>query len=298
MKILGIDIGGTTIKAAIVLENGTIQFKMTLPTSNNLLGQVLETISAFESKCSFDAIGIGAAGRVDPANGSVVLATDNLSNWSGVPLRQLLEERTGLKIFVINDSNAAAYGEWILNHGRTASFVMITVGTGLGGGVVVEGKLLLGKRGEAGEFGHIVIHPGGRKCNCGKCGCAEQYASMKCIHTAVLRRARRDIGRTELIQDFVRKDPDVTEAVSEILSDLALLIDSVFLVLDPDIVAIGGGISELGETLIDMLQKEIAPMARASLYSEEDVILASSRNDAGIVGAALYALDNMRSHPS
>lgn len=295
MLALGIDIGGTMIKTALVSETGELSEKKVQPTSRELKAQLIELIGERVAKKNVDAVGIGTAGRVDPATGSVNLATDNLTDWSGTPLKRLVEETMGISTSVLNDANAAALGEWFVNYPSVETLAMVTVGTGLGGGVVINGAPLLGKRGEAAEFGHTTLHPGGRICNCGKFGCAEQYVSMKLLHRLVEETGGRKIDRAELIEKYNAGNEFVASAVSAMTRDLAIVIDSIFLNFDPEITVVGGGISELGEKFIQELRREVSVCSKSSLYSPDDVVLAASGNDAGIIGAAVFGLKNIKS---
>jgi len=290
MLALGIDIGGTMIKTAIVDSNGTLSEKRLFPTAINLKDQLLEIAKEELAAHKVEAIGIGTAGRVDPITGNVNLATSNLANWTGVPVKTLIQEKTGVVTTVLNDSSAAAFGEWFCNYRRVGTLVMLTVGSGLGGGIVINGSPLLGKRGEAAEFGHIIIHPGGKPCNCGKEGCAEQYVSMRLIHSLVAAAAGQEMDRATLIEQYLNGNPVVEEAVSTVTGDLAIVVDSVFLSLDPDIVVVGGGVCELGKRFLNSLREELSVLSRSSLYTEEDVVLSLSGNDAGTIGAAVYAM--------
>ncbi|RLL82538.1 ROK family protein [Mesotoga sp. BH458_6_3_2_1] len=290
MLALGIDIGGTMIKTAIVDSNGTLSEKRLFPTSIDLKDQLLEIVREELAAHKVEAIGIGTAGRIDPVTGNVNLATSNLANWTGVPVKTLIQENTGVVTAVLNDSSAAAFGEWFCNYRRAETLVMITVGSGLGGGIVINGSPLLGKRGEAAEFGHIIIHRGGKPCNCGKEGCAEQYISMRLIHSLVAAAAGQEMDRATLIEQYLSGNPVVEEAVSTVTGDLAIVVDSVFLSLDPDLVVVGGGVCELGKRFLNSLREELSVLSRSSLYTEEDVVLSLSGNDAGIIGAAVYAM--------
>jgi len=290
MRALGIDIGGTMIKTAIVDENGVISEKKLYPTQRKLREQLLQIVKEELAVSNPEAIGIGTAGRVDPLTGEVNLATDNLTGWTGVPLKSFIQEETGVVTAVLNDANAAALGEWFSNHRRTETLVMLTVGTGLGGGVVINGVPLLGKRGEAAEFGHVVLHPGGRRCNCGKAGCAEQYVSMRLIHRLVTEVTGRELDRATLVEQYMSGDPIVEKAVDTVAGDLAIVIDSNFLSFDPETVVIGGGICELGDRFLLSLREKLVAPSQLSLYSPEDVVLSLSRNDSGIIGAAIFAM--------
>lgn len=290
MFALGIDIGGTMIKTGVVDSSGALSQKRLYATSLDLKEQLMEIVQEELTSNKLDAIGIGTAGRVDPITGCVSLATANLANWTGMPLKSLIEEKTGVHTAVLNDANAAALGEWFCNYPHTETLVMLTVGTGLGGGVIINGEPLLGKRGEAGEFGHVTLHPGGKPCNCGKTGCAEEYISMRLIHSLAAAAAGHEMTRATLIEQYLNGNPVVEKAVNTVADDLAIMIDSVFLSFDPDVVVVGGGVCELGTRFLETLREELAPLSRSSLYTPDDVVLSLSGNDAGIIGAAVYAI--------
>ncbi|ACR79876.1 MULTISPECIES: ROK family protein [Kosmotoga] len=290
MKALGIDIGGTTIKAGIIDETGNLLLRKIVPTNRSLMEQLKEIIRTLMKNGNISCIGIGSAGRIDPQTGHVRFATTNLSNWSDVPLKTVIEDSFHLPTVVINDANAAAFGEWFLHYRDTSSLVLLTIGTGLGGGIVINGRLVEGERGEAGEIGHVILHSDGKQCNCGKKGCAEQYISMRIIHEKVASSKGKSLDRFELIKAFNEKDPEVIKAVEEVCSDLAQVVDWIFNFIDPENVIVGGGIAELGEDFLKILRSKLAPYAKHSLYEPSNIKLAKTGNDAGIIGAALYSM--------
>lgn len=291
MIALGIDIGGTMIKTGIVDSSGSLSEKRLYETTGDLKNQILKIVHESRRTHRLEAIGIGTAGRVNPVTGSISLATSNLTNWSGVPIKRLVEKETGISTCVLNDANAAAFGEWFCNYPHLETLVMLTVGTGLGGGVVIGGRPLLGKRGEAAEFGHVIIHPGGKSCNCGKKGCAEQYVSMRLVHSLAAAAAGHEMDRATLIEQYLNGNPVVDEAVNTVAGDLAIVVDSVFLTFDPDLLVVGGGVCELGVKFLECLREKVEFLSRSSLYTQNEVVLSSSGNDAGIIGAALYAMN-------
>lgn len=294
MNSLGIDIGGTTIKAGIVNENGKILWKEVIPTGKDLMNQLFNIIDAALKKGRVDCIGIGSAGKIEPETGVVKYATSNLSEWTGVPIKEAIEERLEIKTTVINDADAAAFGEWFIFHSEKPSVVLLTVGTGLGSGFIINRQLIQGKRGGAGDAGHIVLNETGKQCNCGKKGCAEQYVSMRVLHRLVADSKNEELDRFELISCFKNGDKETTEAVRIVSHYLARTIDTVFYLVDPDIVVIGGGICELGEEFLKILREEVKKCAINALYTPEDVCLAKSGNDAGIVGAAMFAIKKIK----
>lgn len=285
--ILALDIGGTAIKAGLILNKTIINNRLELIKNFNPMQIVSKLVEEFLSAgFEIEAIAVATAGRVDVEKGIVVYASPNIPNWTGTPLKKILSERYGLPCFVLNDARAAALGEARVR--GVENLVMLTIGTGLGGGIVLNGKLVHGHQYEAGEIGHTILKPGGRICNCGKKGCAEQYISMRVLH-----RYCRIRNRKELIQKFQEKDELVLAGLERMCEDLAVLIDKIFLTIDPQIVVIGGGFSELGPEALEVLRRKIEPYSSKSLYEPSQIEISLLKNDAGIVGAALYAEENL-----
>lgn len=284
--ILGVDIGGTTIKIGILADH-TLTNKIVHLTNKQPLSVLIKLLdSILLERSDIKAIAIATAGRVDIQTGIIVYASPNIPNWTGTPLKKILSERYGLPCFVLNDAQAAALGEARVR--GIENLVMLTVGTGLGGGVVLNGNLVHGYRHEAGEVGHTILKPKGRVCNCGKRGCAEQYISMRVLHKYCKIR-----NRNELIRRFQEKDESVISGLERMCEDLAVLIDKIFLTIDPQIVVVGGGFSELGPGVLDVLRSKVEPYSSKSLYEPSQIEISLLKNDAGILGAAFYAEENL-----
>jgi glucokinase len=288
-KIIGIDIGGTTVKGAIY-DNGILVDKIVRKTSKtNPLDTAMQIIyQLLTNNKKIAAIGIATAGRVNSNTGEILYATPNLKNWTGRNIKKEVETTLGIPTYVINDAKAATLAE---AHVRDVqSLVFLTVGTGLGGGVLIDGKLVGGNFWEAGEIGHTILYPNGRRCNCGKRGCAERYVSMSVIH----RYAKVPLNkRAQLINYFKNNEQKVLTAVEKVCSDLAILIDKIFLMIDPELVVVGGGFSELGEGALQILKTKVGIHASKSLYRPEQVELSVFQNDAGLIGASLFAIKNL-----
>jgi glucokinase len=265
---VGVDLGGTKIDAGVVDLRGEIISHLRIPTPSDpelILGAIAEGVREVRRDCDVQAIGIGAAGYVDEHRATVHFGP-NL-RWHNKPIRALVEQATRLPVVIENDANAAAWGEFV--HGAGGGYhdmVMVTLGTGLGGGIISNGQLFRGRFGMAGEIGHYRAVPGGLPCRCGQSGCIEQYASG----TAHARRAReqaaadpaRAAGLLALGDGTPAgiKGSHVTEAaqagdpfaldlfeqtgrwVGQALADLAAI-------LDPAVFVIGGGLSQTGELI-------------------------------------------------
>lgn len=285
--ILALDIGGTAVKAGLILNKTIINNRSELIKNLNPIQIVFKLVEEFLSaNFEIEAIAVATAGRVDVETGIIVYASPNIPNWTGTPLKKILSERYGLPCFVLNDAQAAALGEARVR--GIENLVMLTVGTGLGGGVVLNGNLVHGYRHEAGEVGHTILKPKGRVCNCGKRGCAEQYISMRVLHKYCKIR-----NRNELIRRFQEKDESVISGLERMCEDLAVLIDKIFLTIDPQIVVVGGGFSELGPGVLDVLRSKVEPYSSKSLYEPSQIEISLLKNDAGILGAAFYTEENL-----
>ena len=305
---LGIDVGGTVVKGALVSENGEILAKGKIPTDSKIGGEkIIRDIAAFceELTSSYgiklsavEGIGMGIPGIVDGENG-VIIYVPNL-NWRNFEGAKLLSSLTGLPVKISNDANAAALGETKFGAGKNyKSTIMITLGTGVGGGVIIDGKLFEGNKGAGTELGHMVIVSGGEPCNCGRRGCLEAYASA----TALIRDTRRamqknpssklwQIGSLDKVDgklafDFYDTDADARAVVDNYIEKLATGIVDFANIFRPEAVIIGGGVCAQGENLRAPLEK----ILKKELYAGEvgpkvDLLIAELQNDAGSLGAA------------
>ena len=308
MYCFGVDIGGTTVKMGLFQEDGTVLDKWEIKTKienrgSAILPDVAQSISEKLSEHEIekaDVVGIGVGVPAPVINNGVVKQTTNL-NWEYKDVRQELEELTGIKVKVGNDANVAALGEMWRGGGQgNQNMVMVTLGTGVGGGIIINGQILIGTNGAGGEIGHIVMEPNEReRCGCGKTGCLEQYASA----TGIARLARRKLEKFEgdtVLQAETVTAKDVFDAVKE--GDKAAIevaeefgrylghgLATVSALVDPSIYVIGGGVSKAGEILFDYIK---GPYMEKAFYANKEVkfALAQLGNDAGIYGAAKLVL--------
>lgn len=302
---LGMDIGGTGIKAALVNEQGTILHHSETPTrasegADAVLGRVEQlgrTVIAQAGPHSIHGCGVGSAGRIDHRRGHVVFASGNLPGWTGLSLGSEISQRLNLPVTVDNDVNAAALAEgWIGAARGTADYLTLTLGTGVGGAVVIAGKLWRGARSGAGEVGHMTLHPGGAPCNCGGVGCAEQYVSAKALTrtaTASLGdrmppfRGIRDVLGSAERGNGIRRDA-ARKGVQIFCGDLALLLLNLQQAFDPQVIIIGGGIVRLGywwDRLLEAVARECRPRSLTTKLKR-----AHCGPQAGVVGAARLAM--------
>ena len=304
---IGLDIGGTKINGGVVDGDGVILVKGRKDTPAHHPAAIVEEaanlIRELSAEHKVDAVGVACAAFIN-RSGSMVLFSPNLA-WRDEPLKQHLESVLDLPVTLENDANAAAWGEFRFGAAAEVDdMVMVTVGTGIGGGIVVDGVLMRGAFGVAAELGHMRVVPDGIRCGCGNRGCWEQYASG----SALVREARELIASgTPLaarLSELCAGDPatlsgpDVTRAAAEgdpaaveLLADLGAWIGegvaSVAAILDPELIVLGGGVSEAGALLIDPAVAAFRRQLTGRGHRPEArFALASLGNDAGMIGAA------------
>ncbi|WP_340371715.1 ROK family glucokinase [Peribacillus sp. FSL E2-0218] len=309
--LMGVDLGGTTTKLALINSYGEIIHKWEINTDISEKGKfitmnIAKAIDAKleelnEPKSKLVGIGMGAPGPVDFVNGSIYEAV-NLG-WKDYPLKDLLEVETSLPAVIDNDANMAALGEMWKGAGNGAKdLVCVTLGTGVGGGIIHNGRIVHGTSGAAGEIGHItVISDGGAPCNCGKTGCLETVASATGIVRLALEALNEDDG-TSLLQQKVNegnvvsskllfqcaKDGDsLSKAVVDKVGNyLGLALSHVGNVMNPDKIVIGGGVSQAGGILLDTVRAAFEKYAFKRVGKSTKISLATLGNDAGVIGAA------------
>lgn len=310
---IGVDVGGTKVAGGVVDEHGVIlaQHRVHTPArdaeaTTSAITSVIETL---RTDYTIEAVGIGIAGFVD-ADRSMVYFAPNLLGWRNGPLRAEVERRVKLPVVVENDANAAAWGEARYGAGRADQFIVcVTVGTGVGGGIVVGGRLYRGGYGVGAEIGHIQMVEGGRQCGCGQRGCWEQYASGGALVRDARERAAEDREGAEILLGLGDGTPEgisgehvtlaahqgdpVAKAAFDSLGHwLGQGLADLAAVLDPQCFVIGGGVSEAGYLVLDPTTDsfELLLTGRGRRPTGR-VVLAQLGNDAGVVGAADLARD-------
>jgi glucokinase len=254
------------------------------------------------------SIGIGAPGPLNICKG-VVIAMPNIPGMENCALRDSVAEGVGARAVLENDANAAAFGEFIAGAGKGArDMVMLTLGTGVGSGIVIDGKVLHGAHDIGAEFGHMIVQPGGEKCGCGQVGCLERY----CSATYLALRAQRQIeaGRASTLKDALEKSgkitsQDVNEAAKagdelaaevwdQAMRYLALACVNITRILDPDEIVLAGGMVNAGDDLMTPLRKHYQAMHWSLTPVLSPVVIATLGSDAGVIGAAGVAWENFR----
>lgn len=287
MRIAALDIGGTSIKAGEI-EDGTLISSKEYPTQAKSGGEAVmrraeEILAGFHG---YDRIGISTAGQVDSRKGVIRFANENIPQYTGMKVKERMEARFGVPVAVENDVNSAALGEAHYGAGQgERNFLCLTYGTGVGGAIIVDGRLYSGDSFSAGEFGHIITHAGGLPCNCGGHGCYECYASV----TALVRRA----AALDPLVSSGRKifehldDPKIAALVEDWTQEIAYGLTSLTHSFNPGMIVLGGGIMNeisLVERLRQMLNEQLMPS-----YRHVRLRAAQLGNSAGMLGAAWLA---------
>jgi glucokinase len=317
--VLAMDIGGTKIATALISRDSKIlaqeySLAMAYEGVQPVISRIFTAIDSILSSRRMTvpelaAMSIACAGGIDSENG-IVSQSPNLPGWRNVPLRNIITERYKVNTFLLNDANAAAIGEHRLGAGRgTRNLFYMTVSTGIGGGIIIENRLYAGASGVAGEIGHMTVDPNGPKCSCGNFGCLERMVSGKAVATDAIKRIREG-AKSSLVGIEKGKIDDITaEKVSKAAYDgdsLALEIIAraanylgtgvVNLVnlLNPEIVVIGGGLSKIGDLLFNPVREAVKERAFELASQIVHIVPAELGDDAGVLGAALFAFDEER----
>ncbi|AXI09461.1 glucokinase [Oceanobacillus zhaokaii] len=307
--LVGIDIGGTTVKLGFINTQGDILKKWEIPTNvanagNGIIDDIWNSIQTeidqedMKNKTIL-GLGVGAPGFIDTKTGYVYVAVN--IGWKNFDLAQQLKEKSGLPVFVENDANLAALGENWLGAGEQAdNMIAITLGTGVGGGIIANGKALNGENGMSGEIGHITIDPNGYLCNCGRKGCLETIASA----TGIVRQAMEEINNNtnsslaslyenngkltaKDVFDLASKgDPACEAIVNRTMDILGLTIANMCTLINPSKVLIGGGVSKAGDQLLTKITVAFEKYALPRIKEACEIRIAKLGNDAGIIGGA------------
>ena len=315
MLAIGIDIGGTKILGALVDGSGKVLTEKRVPSPaqdpDQMVDDVVSLIQTLADEANEPvlAAGVAAAGFID-AEQSTILYAPNL-NWRNEPLRERLQERVSIPVFIENDANAAGWAEYKFGAGRgSKDMVMLTLGTGVGGAVVSDGKLRRGGFGIGGELGHVRVVQDGRLCGCGRKGCVEQYASGTAVLRAAkklsnsdgpagqrLRQLREENGELNghlVYQALLEGDHGALKIVSDAGGFLGQAMGTITAVLDPQVYVIGGGLSEAGELILEPIRQAfISELPARGFRPEAKVVTAQFSNQAGVIGAADLARESL-----
>jgi glucokinase len=303
---VGVDIGGTKIHFALVERDGRIVEQEIVPTvaerggaavMNDVLAgitRMLERRKALTGYGEVSGIGIGSSGQIDFATGTVVYAVDTLPGWTGTPIRQRVAERFPHPVYVDNDVNVIAVSEKRYGAGRQyRHFVCLALGTGVGGAVVADGRIIRGASGAAGELGHVSVDFNGPRCSCGNYGCIEQYASG----TGIARLARESIAAGGLrlegeptakavIAAWQKGDPGAALVMDTVIRALGTAVSGFIHTFNPEAVVIGGGVSAAGAAFFSALEAEAEKRTSAFMWRATRILPALVGASSGVIGAA------------
>lgn len=302
MSVIGIDIGGTKINIASISNQGEIfSLKQEKTKEKHLIDQVIEAIKNMKQDLDspVEAIGVGTAGRVNVKEGSIAFATSNLPNWEGTQVRRILEHHFQIPVAVDNDANCAAYAEKVCGAAFDVDhFLCITIGTGVGAGLMTNGSIIHGENGSTGEVGHMILYPKGKPCNCGKEGCWEQYVSGTALQSAIneneilnslsltpeklfqygaTMNSADELSSKEYLQE-------VDKIIDDFITDLSYGLQNLQTIFDPTRIILGGGVVESSQYWWERLQEKLANY-KVPIHIRK----AELQNQAGVIGAGLMA---------
>lgn len=302
---IGIDLGGTAIKYGICSREGEIVREFSRPThADSPVDAILEhLIEAAEEALAFarsqgmsiDAIGLGTPGSVDVEEGFLKGNTPNFKHWRNVPIKRRMEDRLQIPVFVDNDANVMAFGEARFGAGQGSDQVVcITLGTGIGGGVIIDGKLFRGSMYAGAELGHMSICYNGHPCRCGGVGCWERYASATAMieHYAQLNPDDPVSDTRTIFERYHASEPAAQQVVETEIRMVAVGIANLINIFNPRKIIIGGGVSEAGDWFVERIAGAARERAMEPALENLEIVRATLGNKAGWLGAAAFALSH------
>jgi len=311
---IGIDLGGTNVKFGLVSREGRIVRRARIPTNaqtgpKRALRRIALMIRHLAKDCEVSAIGIGAAGLIEHKQG-VIRIPPNLPGWDQTPVKEVIEKATGIPAYVGNDVNACVLGEFLFGAGiGKQNIFCITLGTGVGGGIITNGRLVIGANHSAGEVGHTVIFPDGQMCRCGNRGCLECYVGAEYIVQRTIARVRT-AGPKQKARSLIRRysgnrletitpklisraaakgDSLALDIVDEVGYYVGLGIINVVHLLDPELIVIGGGMTGFGKPLMDAVRRTVDERLMKFPERRLEIVFSKLGDDAGVLGASQLA---------
>lgn len=315
MFAIGIDIGGTSIKGAVVNDTGKVLTRFAMDVNKNASGEdevnrfcdvMIKSINDYDSSIKLEGIGIGMPGILDMDKG-VVITSPNLPKWNGLHISKLISKRMGLPVYINNDANVATLGEARFGSGKEYSnLIMLTLGTGVGGGIIIDNKLYDGNRHQGAELGHMVIRVNGEKCGCGRRGCFEAYASA----TALIRDTKKEMDKCpdSLMHDVSKElgkinakvvfeasrrgDKAAIRVMKRYVKYLSEGILNYCNIFRPEVVLLSGGVANEGDYLLDQVRHYLKNHKYGMKGSPKvDLKVASLGYDSGKIGAACLVFE-------
>jgi len=305
---IGLDLGGTNLKYALGDEDGKLIVKKKKPSrakekSDLILDNLVESVNELKSqqKTEIKAVGIGSPGCIDFEHGQIIGVAANLPEWSNAPIKNKLEEKINIPVFVDNDANLMALAEARLGAAKNyKNVVCLTIGTGIGGAIIVDGNLYRGATYSAAEIGHMSIEFNGRKCRCGNRGCLELYTAAPAMVERYVHKLKKnglfyesqEIS-TKSIFEKARVHEDLAiETINEVCDYLGAGIANILNLVNPEIVVIGGGVANAGEVFIKRIASATKERALNANARKVKIVKAELGNDAGVIGSILLAAEN------
>ncbi|WP_432406277.1 ROK family protein [Wukongibacter sp. M2B1] len=315
---IGVDLGGTNIAVGIVDETSKLRYQKSKLTRNerkpeeiikditDLITEVIKDFGIINEE--IEAIGIGIPGLADPKTGDVIECV-NL-NWRKVPLKKPIEKALGIPVFIDNDATLAGLAEYEAGAMKNKkSGVFMTLGTGIGGGIIIDGKIYTGANGVGSEIGHMIVGENDYDCNCGRNGCLETFASSIALinytkklmneensETIMTEKLNGDINNLDgkiIFHAAIRGDELANKAVDRLVKYLAIGIMNITSIIDPEVFVLGGGISKAGTFLVDKVRAEVLKNKYFKTLPVGNIVLAKLSNEAGIIGAAMLGKHNV-----
>ncbi len=309
--VIGVDLGGTNLRTAILSPDGNILDRHKEATHaadgwEKVVARLIENIkrqrkSAIQQGFNVTAVGVGAPGVIQADKG-IVVKSPNFPDWNNLPLKDLLEKTLGVPVFLENDANAAALGEQWRGAGRgIRSMILLTLGTGVGGGIILDNKIWHGADGMAGEIGHMTLIPDGRPCTCGNIGCLEMYSSAR----GIVQSYREAMGKTtggvpdqlkQISSEQVYETAGAGDEIAlRVMKDMGRMlgigIASLINIFNPERIVVGGGVKDAWPLFIGATREEIMKRAFAVPAKRTEIVPSLLGDDAGMVGAAAVALE-------
>ncbi|MFB9750620.1 ROK family protein [Paenibacillus hodogayensis] len=303
--VVGIDLGGTKIAAALFDSKGDILDRARMDTADartaqEVVQRMVDMIHTVAQGYPLSGVGLASPGAVNSKDG-IVLHGTNLPEWENVPLKKWMGEALGVDVQVVNDANAAAWGEYVRGAGKGAeNMVYVTFSTGIGAGIVLDSKLLLGTSSFAGELGHAIIDPNGPACICGNSGCWEMFASgtairdtaMKLMQTrpsliaSLAESGNEAVSAKHVFEAHKQNDPVAVEVIGRAIRYMALGLANAVHTFNPDRIVIGGGVSKAGDQLFPSLIAQTERFVMKPYRGTYEIVPAGLKDDVGLIGAA------------
>lgn len=301
--IIGIDLGGTNLKIALLDLNCRIKNKEFLSTKKfakkeDLISGIVFSINKIITDNKLEkkhivGVGLGLPGPIDEKKGTVHFLP-NIAGWKEVPLKRILEKKTGFPVFIDNDAKLMCRAEYMLGGAKGfRNAICITLGTGVGGGLIIRGKLYRGFNNAAGEVGHIPINEKGPKCNCGGIACLESYIGNTRILNEAKRIFKRDVSMEELDDLAKNKNKQALRIWADVGRRFGMALSGVVNLLNLDAIVIGGGVANAGKILFDKVRETIRYRAMPVQAQNVKILKAKLKNDAGMIGAAILVKEEM-----